>query len=77
MKMKYFCLAKGRLNKRQGKSNLPLKKIWPGILWGCAAAGIFSFVSTRIETELLKKLFGVLLLLTGLRELFYRPRKPR
>lgn len=62
---------------RWKNGNLPLKKIWPGILWGCVAAGIFSFVSTRIETELLKKLFGIVLLLTGLRELFYRPRKPR
>lgn len=57
--------------------SLPVKKIWPAIFWGCVAAGIFSFVSTRIETDLLKKLFGILLLFTGTRELFYRPRKPR
>jgi uncharacterized membrane protein YfcA len=57
--------------------NLPLKKIWPAILWGCIAAGIFSFVSTQIQTDLLKKLFGILLLFTGLRELLYRPRKPK
>ena len=62
---------------RWKNGNLPFKKIWPAILCGCIAAGIFSFVSMRIETDLLKKLFGILLLFTGVRELFYRPRKPK
>ncbi len=57
--------------------NLPIIKIWPAILWGCIAAGIFSIVSAQLQTNLLKKLFGVLLLFTGIRELLYRPRKPR
>lgn len=58
-------------------NNLPIKRIWPGILWGCITAAIFSLISTRIETDLLKKCFGILLLFTGARELLYRPRKPK
>ena len=62
---------------RWKKGNLPLKKIWPAILFGCVGAGISSWVSMMIQTEMLQKLFGILLLFTGVRELFYRPRKPR
>lgn len=60
---------------RQGK--LQLGKILPAIIAGCCAAAIFAWFSTQIDTSQLKKLFGILLLLTGLRELFYRPRKAR
>ena len=38
------------------------------------AAAVFSLISTRIDLEILKKLFGVLLLATGIRELCYRPK---
>ncbi len=53
---------------------IPWKQILPSILCGCAAAGLFSWLSTQLDVELLKKLFGGLLLLTGLRELCYKPR---
>lgn len=52
-------------------------KILPAILCGCAAAAMFSVIGNRMDTELLKKFFGGLLILTGLRELFYRPRKAK
>lgn len=57
---------------RQGK--LDLKKALPGIVSGCAAAAIFSLIGAQLHIRVLKKLFGVLLLATGLRELFYRPK---
>ncbi len=60
---------------RQG--TLEFKKILPAVIAGCIAAAIFSVVSRNMDTTLLKKLFGGLLLLTGLRELFYRPRKAK
>lgn len=44
---------------------------------GCTAAVIFSFISKAIDLTLLKKLLGALLVLTGIREIFYRPRKAR
>lgn len=56
---------------------LDLRKILPAIIGGCISAAVFSVVSRHIDISLIKKLFGVLLLLTGIRELFYRPRKAR
>ena len=58
---------------KQGK--LELKNILPGIVAGCVSAFIFSTVSTNLDTALLKKLFGILLLFTGLKELLYKPRR--
>ncbi len=60
---------------RQGSLNF--KKILPAILVGSICAAIFSFLSSKIEIGILKKLFGILLLATGLRELFYRPRNAK
>ena len=54
---------------------IPWKTIWPGILCGCIAAGIFSWLGTALDGTLLKKIFGGLLMVTGLRELFYRPKE--
>ena len=53
------------------------KKILPAMVSGCIAAAIFSWLGGIFQIELLKKLFGGLLILTGLRELFYRPREFR
>lgn len=52
---------------------LEWKTVLPGILAGCAAAGVFSWVGMVLDLAILQKLFGVLLILTGLRELLYRP----
>ena len=51
------------------------KQLFPAILCGCAAAAVFSWVSVFMDLNLMKKLFGGLLIFTGLRELFYRPQK--
>ena len=56
---------------------LHLKTIFPAILAGCISAGIFSWFSQQIDITIIKKLFGGLLLITGLRELLYRERKPK
>jgi len=53
------------------------KKIIPAMIAGCIAAILFSWLGSMFETSLLKKLFGIILILTGIRELFYRPRKFR
>ena len=57
---------------KQGK--LEVKKVLPAIIAGCIAAGICSFLSSSMDMGLLKKLFGGLLILTGIRELLYKPR---
>ena len=55
---------------RQGM--IPFRKILPAIISGCIAAAVFSYLSTLIDVTALKKLFGGLLILTGLREVFYK-----
>lgn len=53
------------------------KKILPAMISGSIAAVLFSWLGGIFHLELLKKLFGWLLMITGLRELFYRPRELR
>lgn len=53
---------------------VPWKKILPGIAAGCAAAAFFSWLGAGLDTTLLKKAFGFLLLFTGIREVLYRPK---
>lgn len=53
---------------------IPWKTIWPAIAAGCAAAAVFTWLGQRLDLALMKKLFGALLLVTGLRELLYRPK---
>lgn len=48
-----------------------------GAAAGCCAALIFSLISRELDITTLKTLFGGLLILTGLREIFYRPRKAK
>lgn len=55
---------------RQGRLKLPV--LLPAALAGCATAWLFSRLSIGLDTALLKKLFGALLLLTGLSELLHR-----
>lgn len=57
---------------KQGSFNF--KAILPGILAGCISAGIFAFISRSSDVTVIKKLFGILLLFTGIRELFYKPK---
>ena len=61
--------------RRQGQ--LEIKPLIPAILAGCTAAAIFSGISSNVDVEILKKGFGILLLIAGVRELLYRPRNPR
>lgn len=63
------------LRIRQG--TLQVKPLLPAIFAGCAAAALFSWISTVLDVGLLKKIFGLVLIAAGLRELFYRPRKAR
>lgn len=62
---------------RRKQNTLDFRKILPAMICGTVSAAVFSLLSSHLELEMLKKLFGILLLITGLRELFYRPRKAR
>lgn len=62
---------------RQTQGSLPLRKLRTSILAGLLFAVIGAIVGRYLDTHLLKKVFGGLLIFTGLRELFYRPRNAR
>jgi len=53
------------------------KQILPAIVSGCIAAAIFAWLSGRLDTGILRPMFGILLLATGIRELCYRPKELR
>lgn len=56
---------------------LDWKKIIPAIGIGCATAALFSFLSHQINLELIKKIFGGLLIAAGIREILYNSKAPR
>ena len=58
--------------KKQGA--VDIKALLPGIIAGCISATLFSFLARQMDLTLLKKLFGVLLLFTAIKELTYRPK---
>lgn len=59
---------------RWQKGSLPIKKVLPAIITGSITAGLCAFVGKYMDTSLLQKLFGGLLIFTGIRELRYHPR---
>lgn len=46
------------------------KVVIPAAIAGCVTAAILSFIALNIELSLLKKMFGLFLILTGISELF-------
>lgn len=62
---------------RLRKRCIPWKKIILPIIAGSASAGLFAMIGSHLDTSVLEKPFGLLLIVMGLRELFYRPRKPK
>ena len=62
---------------RAKEKAISIKRIWPSIVAGCIGAALACYGGRYLELALLKKFFGVLLLITGIRELFYRPRKAK
>lgn len=60
---------------RWKQGSLEIRKILPAVLAGCASAAVGSWLSFYIDMMLLKKLFGGLLIFTGIREVMYKPSK--
>ena len=59
---------------RWKQSVLDLKAILPAILAGCAGAVAGAWIGTILDLAILEKLFGGLLIFTGIRELLYKPK---
>ena len=56
------------------RKKLPWSLVLPAAGAGCLTAALGAFLAGRMDTDLLRRLFGGLLLLTGLSELFRRPK---
>jgi len=60
------------------RKGLLARPLWlPGALWGLLGALVGSWLSGMIGSDALQKLFGILLLLFGLKEIFHRKQPPR
>lgn len=62
---------------RWKQGSLDLKKVISAVIAACVCAGLGSMFSSRFSLSFLRKLFGCLLLITGVRELLYRPRNAK
>ena len=62
---------------RKKHQQLNIKAALPGIITGCSAALVLSLLTRDMDTGILKKLLGGLLIFIGSREIFYRERKAR
>lgn len=60
---------------RKIQGSLKIRQILPAILSGCITAYLCSWIGQSLNTDLLKKLFGILLLAAGIRELTWHPKK--
>lgn len=72
----FFIAAAGAVSIfRWRQGSLKFGKILPAIIAGCVGAAFCAWFSNKIDTTVLRKPFGILLIVTGLRELFYRPKE--
>lgn len=65
-------LIAGYFRWRQGA--IPFRKILPAVVTGCAAAAVCSLFSATLDMGMLRRLFGILLIATGVREILYKPK---
>lgn len=74
----FFITAAGAVSVlRWKKGCLSIKPLIPAIIAGCAAAAITTYLRPMLQEQTVKRLFGILLLFTGLRELFYRDKNAK
>jgi len=59
---------------RWKQGTLPWKTVLPAAFAGAASSAAAALLSREMDTALLKKIFGGLLIVTALRELTYRPK---
>lgn len=60
---------------RWKQGHISIKQILPAVAAGCISAAIGSFISGSMDMGVLRKMFGILLLVTGAREVLYKPKK--
>ena len=74
----FFITAAGAVSLLRWKQGqLEIIKILPAIIAGSIGAAAAALFRNAIDPAVLKKAFGILLLITGVRELCYRPRNAK
>jgi len=74
----FFLAAAGAVSIfRWKQKTLQISAVLPAIITGTISAAILSYISTKLDIAVLQKLFGLLLLVTGVKELLYRPRNAK
>ena len=74
----FFVVAAGSvtiIRRKKGLQNY--SRILPAIISGCIAAAVCAYLSVHIDTEILRTILGILFLITGVKELLYRPTKAK
>lgn len=57
---------------RYKEGPIPYKVIWPAIAAGCISSAVFSLIGEHVNPEVIKKVFAILLLIIGIREILYK-----
>ena len=60
---------------RRKQGAVKWRNVLPAAVAGCMAAALFSYFSTVWDTEILKKVFGGILIAAGIRELLWKARR--
>ena len=60
---------------RWKQGTLSIASALPAMISGCAAAIGFSFLSTKVDPHVLDRIFGLILIAAGIRELFYQGKR--
>ena len=60
---------------RWKQGTLSISSSLPAMISGCIAAVIFSLLSTIVDPHVLDRLFGIILIGAGIRELFYKKKR--
>ncbi len=54
---------------------LKWNQLLPSAVFGCLSAILFSWISQTVGVQIIRKIFGILLICTGLRELLYKKKQ--
>ena len=60
---------------RWKQGTLSITSSLPAMFSGCIAAILFSILSTTVDPHVLDKIFGIILIGAGIRELFYKKKR--
>ena len=60
---------------RKHQGSIQWKHVLPPALAGCIAAAVCSQISTAVDHFWLEKVFGIILIIAGFREIFWKPKR--